>query len=106
MQNYDPFQLHDFATRLTRDGVAWFRSFGQGQERLTADKGLYDLIVHRRIRHDGNLDLREHLTNANSKQSADEDTRLRIVKKSDTRKIDLAVCLSMSTAECLRLNIE
>lgn len=100
---YDDYQLHDFSTRLQKAGVAWFRKFGQQQERLTADKGLYDLIVNRRIRHDGNLDLREHLTNANAKQAANEDTRLRIVKKSDTRKIDLAVCLSMASQECLRL---
>ncbi len=100
---YDPFQLHDFATRLQQETVAWFRSFSQAQERLIADKGLYDLIVARRIRHDGNLDLREHLTNANAKQAANEDTRLRIVKKSDTRKIDLAVCLSMASKELLRL---
>ncbi len=102
---YDPYQLHDLATRLMREGVAWFRPFGQQQERLIADKGLYDLIVNRRIRHDGNLDIREHLTNANAKQAANEDTRLRIVKKSDTRKIDLAVCLSMASQECLRLNL-
>jgi len=103
---YDPYQLHDLATRLLAAGVAWFRPFHQGEERLIADKGLYDLIVHRRIRHDGNLDLREHLTNANAKQAANEDTRLRLVKKSDSRKIDLAVCLSMASAECLRLNLE
>jgi phage terminase large subunit-like protein len=102
---YDPFQLHDFATRLQQEGVAWFRPFSQAQERLIADKGLYDLIVARRIRHDGNLELREHLTNANAKQAANEDTRLRIVKKSDTRKIDLAVCLSMGSKELLRLNL-
>lgn len=100
---YDPYQLHDFATRLQKAGVAWFRPFSQGMERLIADKLLYDLIVNRRIRHDGNLDVREHLTNANAKQAANEDTRLRIVKKSDTRKIDLAVCLSMASKECLRL---
>ncbi len=102
---YDPYQLHDFATRLMKAGVAWFRPFGQVQERLTSDKALYDLLSHRRIRHDGNLDLREHLTNANAKQAAHEDTRLRIVKKSDSRKIDLCVCLSMCSQEVLRLNL-
>ncbi|MCH7695636.1 MAG: argininosuccinate lyase [Proteobacteria bacterium] len=103
---YDPYQLHDLATRLMAAGVAWFRPFHQGEDRLKADKGLYDLIVHRRIRHDGNLDLREHLTNANAKHSIGEDTRLRLVKKSDARKIDLAVCLSMGAAECLRLQLD
>ncbi len=102
---YDNYQLHDLTTRLMKEGVAWFREFSQTGERMVADKGLYDLIAHRRIKHDGNLDLREHLTNANARQSSKEDTKLRIVKKSDSRKIDLAVCLSMSASEALRLNI-
>ena len=102
---YDPYQLHDFATRLSRAGLGWFRSFSQGGDRLQADKTLYDLIVSRRIRHDGNAELRDHITNCNAKQSKDEDNRLRLVKKSDKRKIDLAVSLSMASAECLRLNL-
>lgn len=100
---YDPYQLHDFATRLQKEGVAWFRPFPQGIDRLKADKALYDLIVSRRIRHDGNPALREHIANANAKQGKQEDSRLRLIKKSENRKIDLAVCLSMSSAECLRL---
>lgn len=102
---YDPYQLHDLATRLGKEGVAWFNAFNQGEGRMKADKGLYDLILQRRIRHDGNADLREHISNANAKQSRDEDTKLRIVKKADTRHIDLCVCLSMAAWECLRLNI-
>jgi phage terminase large subunit-like protein len=58
--SYDPYQLHDFATRLGREGLAWFNEFPQGAERLTADKTLYDLIRDRRISHDGNSALREH----------------------------------------------
>jgi hypothetical protein len=101
---YDPYQLHDMATRLQQDGVAWCRPFGQGQERLIADGQLYQMIVQRRIRHDGAWpEVREHLSNANKKVSATEDTRLRIVKKSEGRKIDAVVALSMATAECLRL---
>lgn len=102
---YDPYQLHDMATRLQKEGVAWFRSFGQGEERLKADKDLWTMIMNRRIRHDGNLDLREHIGNCNAKQSRDEDTKLRLVKKADTRKIDLAVCCSMMAKEVLRLNL-
>lgn len=103
---YDQYQLHDFATTLAKEGVAWFRPFSQAQERLVADKKLRDIIGARRIRHDGNQELREHITNANAKQSKDEDTKLRLVKKSENRRIDLAVALSMATNEILRLNIE
>ena len=102
---YDPYQLHDFATRLGKEGIAWFRPFGQGEERLKSDKQLYDLIMHRRIRHDGNPDLREHVANCNAKHSKDEDTKLRLVKKAENRKIDLTVCMSMMAQEVLRLNL-
>lgn len=102
---YDPAQLEQTAMDLTREGVGWFRVFPQGQDRLYADNGLYDLIVHRRIRHDGDGDLREHITNANAKTGAVEDRQLRIVKKSEGRKIDLVIALSMSASEILRLNV-
>ncbi len=102
---YDPYQLHDLATRLQQQHVAWFRPFTQGEQRLKADKGLWDMIVGRRVRHSGHPDLRDHLTNANAKQQTNEDSKLRIVKKAESRKIDLVVCLSMAAAECLRLNL-
>jgi len=100
---YDPYQLHDFATRLRREVPVWFREFPQGGDRLTADKTLYDLIRDRRVSHDGNADLRQHIANANAKLEKDQDSKLRIVKKTQNRKIDLAVALSMACCECLRL---
>lgn len=103
---YDPYQLHDMMTRLMRQNVAWCNPFSQGGDRLVADSQLYQLIVQRRIRHDGAWPvIREHLANANKKVSATEDTRLRIVKKSETRKIDAVVAMSMAAHECLRLDL-
>lgn len=102
---YDPYQLHDFCTRLQREKSVWCYSFSQGQERLISDSDLQKVIMERRIRHDGNPHMREHLLNANAKLQSNEDSKIRIVKKSDTRKIDLAVCLSMAVRECLRLNL-
>jgi phage terminase large subunit-like protein len=67
------------------------------------DKTLYDLIRDRRVSHDGNADLRQHIANANAKLEKDQDSKLRIVKKTQSRKIDLAVALSMACWECLRL---
>ena len=103
---YDPYQLHDFATRLQREGVGWFNPFNQGADRLEADKALYDRIRDRRIQWsadaDGMTDLREHLSNANQKA---ENERLRIVKRADALKIDLAVALSMASYEAARLNL-
>lgn len=102
---YDNYQLYDFCHQLEQEGLAWFSEFSQAGARLVADKMLYDIIVERRIRHDGNADVREHLTNCNARIPKDESNKLRLVKKSESRKIDLAVCLSMSSFECLRLNL-
>jgi hypothetical protein len=101
---YDPYQLHDLATRLRRDGVGWFRDFPQGADRLVADKQLYDAIRDRRIHHADNADLTEHVKNANSK--ADGDNKLRIVKRAEHLKIDACVALSMAHSEIKRLNVE
>jgi len=100
---YDPHQLEYFVAIYREKLGLWFESFEQGGKRLTADKLLYDLIVHKRIRHDGSLELREHIQNCNAKIPRDEDDKLRLVKKSEMRKIDLAVALSMAASECLRL---
>lgn len=102
---YDPYQLHDFCTRLRNEGVGNFQEFPQGEQRLESDSALYQLIAHRRIAHGGEPELREHIANCNAKLSKEEDNKLRIVKKAENRKIDLAVCLSMASYECLRLNL-
>lgn len=90
---YDPYQLHDMAGRLRLDEVVRVRPFPQGQDRLIADKRLFDLIRDRRLQQNGNPDLREHIQNANRKP---EDDKLRIIKRAPDLKIDLTVCLSMA----------
>jgi len=101
---YDPYQLHDMATRLKKDHLGWIRAFNQGMDRLIADSQFRDMIRERRIWHDGNLDLREHMKNADAKID-NEDRKVRIVKRVDKLKIDLAVCASMAVHEAMRLNI-
>lgn len=100
---YDKFQLHDMTNRLRKKiGVNCY-SFKQGEERLVADKALYDAIKERRIMHLGEADLREHITNANQKI---EGEKMRIVKGADPiRKIDLVVCLSMAAYRANKLNL-
>lgn len=102
---YDPYQLHDMCTRLLQEGVGNFQPFNQGQTRLEADSLLYQLIAHRRLGHAGEADLREHISNANAQTQKAEDSKLRIVKKAEARKVDLAVSLSMACYEILRLNV-
>lgn len=99
---YDEYQLHLFATRMSREIRRFFRVFSQGQDRLVADKQLYDLILARRLVHSGEHDLREHLLNANAKTDGD---KLRIIKRAEHLKIDLAVCLSMASSRAVYLNI-
>lgn len=104
---YDPYQLEDMMQRLRKEGVAWVEPFSQGQDRLTSDRRLYDLIVSRKLAwaKDGmGMDhLREHVQNANVKLQKDEDSKMRIVKKAANRKIDLTVALSMAADRCLYL---
>ena len=102
--NFDPYQLHDLCTRLMREGLAWFKPFSQGNDRLVSDSQVRDLIRDRRIWHRGERDMREHVQNADAKLDL-QDTKVRIVKRSEKLKVDLLVCLSMSSHECLRLNL-
>lgn len=93
---FDPYQLHHLCNGLRADGVGLFEEFNQGGDRLEADKAFYDLIRDRRFLHDGNADLVEHIKNANQKADP-ESRRLRLVKRSHSLKIDLAVCASTAS---------
>lgn len=91
---YDPYQLESLAQKLYKEGINC-QPFDQGKPRLLADSMLYDLIMNRRLAHTGSPELRQHVQNAGSKQSRDEDTKLRIIKKESGKKIDLVVAASM-----------
>lgn len=94
---YDPFLLGQTMRRFQGDKplTCQLLPFAQGQDRLYADKALQDGLVARMVAHDGtHVDLRQHLDNANVKQTADG-RQLRIVKRSNAKKIDGAVALSM-----------
>ena len=99
--SYDPYQLHDMSTRLRNEGLTVFHSVGQTQDRLVADKQLYDVIRDKRIRHSGEPDLTEHIQDANAKLEGD---KMRLVKRAEHMKIDLAVALSMATMRILKMN--
>lgn len=91
---YDEFQLHDFCTRLSAEHLAAFEAFPQAGQREVADSDLRRIIMEQRIAHDGHVDMREHIGNADRKELGDR--KLRIVKRQPEKKIDLAVCLSMA----------
>lgn len=99
---FDAYQLHQMMSSL--GARVWTDAFSQQGERLTADKQLLDLIQSRRIAHDGNADLRQHLDNAD-RQVDTEAHKLRIVKRKDDLKVDLAVCTSQAAKRVLDLNV-
>lgn len=100
---FDPTQLHDMTQTMKRDGVALFKKFNQGQERLVADKDLQNLIASKRVAHDGNPLLRQHIDNAYVKKYGQNGVR--IVKRTGSLKIDAAVALAMSANRCLYYNL-
>jgi len=101
---YDPTELHDMASRLSRAGVSWFKEFSQGILRNESDRQLLEMIQQQRVVHDGNAELRDHIRNADRKTD-ESGHRLRIVKRMDSLKIDLVVALSMGSYEAMRLNL-
>lgn len=99
--SFDPFQALNFIKQF--QGVVWCKEFSQQTERTLADKFLYDLILGKRLAHDGNPVLKQHILNAGSKSA--DDGRLRLVKTHPRKKIDLAVALSMGVYRASLLNL-
>jgi len=93
---YDQYQLHSIMTDIDTDGLTWVEKFGQQGPRLEADKFLLDKIMQKAIVHDGDPKLRSHLDNADRKLD-NTSRKLRIVKRFESKKIDLAVGTSMAT---------
>lgn len=101
---YDPYQLHDMASRLKQEALAWFYPFGQQTGRLIADSQFRDIIRDRRYWHRGEANMTEHIQNANAMIDK-EDRKIRLVKRVENLKIDLSVCGSMGSFQLLRLNL-
>lgn len=100
---YDGWQLHDMMTRLRNEGLGYFREFSQSKPRQLADKQLRDLIIGRRIAHDNNPLLRQHIDHANIKNHGEDG--ITIMKRTQDKKVDAAVALSMAASRCLFYNL-
>lgn len=98
---YDPYQLESFVSQQADKGGAWYEPFNQGGDRAKSDKFLYDTIREKRIIHAGEKDLTDHILNANKKTVGDRSIRL--IKRADHLKIDLAVALSMALWRALEV---
>lgn len=92
---YDPYQLVDFAGQAMTDGLGLFQEMNQGQDRLFADRHLYEIIRDRRFAYGAHEHqvLAQHIKNANQKLV---DDKLRMIKRKDELKIDAGVACSMA----------
>lgn len=102
---YDPFQLENMTQRLRKESVAWCEPFPQMQQRLQADRQLRDVIVEMRLSHNGDPVMRQHIRNSRAKIQIDDNSKLRIVKKTQDLKIDGAVAASMAVYQTLYLRL-
>lgn len=101
--SYDRFLLGQTMRRLAGKVPCPMEPFSQAGDRLEADKALRDAILARTLAHDGShSDLRQHLDNANVRASADG-RQVRIVKRTQSKKVDAAVTLSMAHARASAL---
>ena len=100
---YDPYQLSKLAHDMMLAGTGWWDEFGQGTLRGKADTMLQQYILSRRIVHDGNESLRQHIDNAYV--VTDRDGHKRIVKHKQGEKIDFAVATSMCLQQVMFYNV-
>ncbi len=100
---YDSFQVEQMMQRLRQ--ALWCEPFSQMRDREIADSLMHKLALRGHLAHTGDLNLRQHVLNARAKLSKDEDSRMRMVKRSPRRKIDLAVAASMAIKRALELNL-
>jgi hypothetical protein len=101
---YDPYQMESMAQRLR--GLTWLWPFPQGREREIADSAMHKYALRGQISHPAFPEIREHILNARAKLSKESDSRMRMVKRSPSRKIDLAVAASMAIDRCLYLLLD
>lgn len=93
---YDAHQLVSMMQQLRSEEFVNARKFPQQEDRLLADKRLYDMIRARTVHHDGDAQLMEHVGNAAAEIDKHE-SKMRIVKQEATKKIDATVATSMAT---------
>jgi len=95
--SYDQHQLVNMMQQLRNEEFVNARKFSQTDDRLIADKRLYDMIRAKQIHHDGQEpDLMVHMGNAAAEIDKHE-SKLRIVKRQDNAKIDSVIATSMAT---------
>lgn len=88
----DPYQLHSSILRWQKAGIRVIE-MPQTSARVESDMALYQAINSRTLRHFGDPELTEHVKNAVAVETA---RGFRLAKEKASKKIDLAVALSMA----------
>lgn len=95
---YDPYQLHMMMTNLKKEGLPC-REVTQSQATTIAySQLLYELIRYRNIEFYPNEEMREHILNA---QIKDSEKGFRMIKGNSLNKIDLGIALAMAAYGCV-----
>jgi len=98
---YDPWGFREAANILWDEGLAMIE-VPQTNERLgPATRAFYDAVVDRRIVHDGDPVLAQHLRNVSALPLGDYGWRLRKITRTSSRKIDGAIAAVMAVAQTL-----
>lgn len=108
---YDRYELVDMMQRLEREHIVACEPFDQGAGRTTADTEFHRLLLTRELSHpfdpnDADNEFRQHIQNAVGKIPSGDDNRVRIEKRTQRSKVDLAVAGSMCVDRVLFLNIK
>ena len=91
--HYDPYQMHDLATRLISEGLDMVE-FPQSVSRLTQlGQNLYELIKHGNLITYPSDELRKHISHAVAIESS---RGWRLAKTKRGHKIDLSIALGMA----------
>jgi len=95
---FDPYQLHMLMTNLKKEGLPC-REVVQNQGTTIAySQLLYELIRYRNIEFYPNEEMREHILNA---QIKDSEKGFRMIKGDSRNKIDLGIALAMAAYGCV-----
>lgn len=89
---FDPYQMHMASQAWHAAGVLCCE-IPQGQSRVETDTHLYDLIQTRRIAHNGDKLLADHVLAASAKELP---SGFRITKDRISKRIDLAIATAMA----------
>lgn len=103
---YDEYQLHHLMNQWRKRQEVKIEEFGQRTPRSKADKQFRDMVAAKKIAHDGNATLRDHVNNAQAKLTGEQYRFVKPEQQAQHRKpIDALVAASMGTDRCLYLNL-